>query len=60
MPLSKKKPQNNPKNGNFGQKKHDIQDFWNGPSVMFSNFPKNCFWGVVGFFLTQECFILSA
>ena len=59
MPSSKK-TKTPPKNKILDKKKHDIQDFWNAPSVMFSNFQKNEFLTVFLVFLTKNSLILSA
>ena len=42
------------------QKKHDIQKFWNAPSLMFLNFKKIYFLRVFFCFFTKEVRILIA
>ena len=58
MPLLKK-TKTPPKTKTFAKKKHDVQDFWNAPSVMFLISKKKVFEGVF-VFLTKESLILSA
>ena len=54
MPLSKN-PKTPPKTIFFLQKKTDVHDFWNAPSIMFLNYQKMCYWGCF-----EESPILSA
>ena len=42
------------------RKKHDVQDFWNAPSVMFLNKNKKKVFEVFLVFLTKKSLILSA
>ena len=43
----------------FWTKKHDVQYFWNAPSVMFLDYPKQPFLGCFCFFLMRERPILT-